>query len=72
MAGNPLEAMVLIGLGFRHLSVSGASFASIKKMIMSMKVEDVEDYVKILLKSSKVSVRSQLKAYADDHGIAID
>ena len=72
MAGNPLEAMALIGLGFRHLSVSGASFASVKKMIMSMKVEDVEDYVKILLKSSKVSVRSQLKAYADDHGIAID
>lgn len=72
MAGNPLEAMVLIGLGYRNLSVSGASFANIKKMIMSMKVEDVEDYVKSLLKSSKTSVRSQLKAYADDHAIAID
>ncbi|MBQ8481221.1 MAG: phosphoenolpyruvate--protein phosphotransferase [Alphaproteobacteria bacterium] len=72
MAGNPLEAMVLIGLGYRNLSVSGASYAKVKKMIMSMKEEDVEDYVKSLLKSPKNSIRQQLLAYAYDHGIAID
>ena len=72
MAGNPLEAMVLIGLGYRNLSVSGASYAKVKKMIMSMKEEDVADYVKSLLKSPKNSSRQQLLAYAYDHGIAID
>lgn len=72
MAGNPLEALALIGLGYRNLSVSGASYAAVKKMINSMNVEDVEDYIKILLKSSKTSVRSQLMAYAYDHTIAID
>ena len=72
MASNPLEAMALIGLGYRNLSVSGASYAGVKKMLGSMKVEDVEDYVKSLLKSSKTSVRSQLIAYAYDHTIAID
>lgn len=72
MAGNPLEAMVLIGLGYRNLSVSGASYAKVKKMIMSMKEEDVEDYVKSLLKSPKNSIRQQLLAYAYDHAIAID
>lgn len=72
MAGNPLEAMALIGLGYRNLSVSGASYAAVKKMINSMNVEDVEDYIKTILKSSKTSVRPQLTAYAYDHAIAID
>lgn len=72
MSSNPLEAMALIGLGYRNLSVSGARYAAIKKMIRSMKVEDVEDYVKTLMKSPKTSIRPQLMAYAYDHTIAID
>ena len=72
MASNPLEAMALIGLGYRNLSVSGASYARIKKMILSMSEEDVSDYVKSLLKSQKNSIRPQLSAYAFDHGIAIE
>lgn len=72
MASNPLEAMALIGLGYRNLSVSGASYAKVKKMIMSMKEVDVEDYIKSLLKSPKNSIRQQLLAYAYDHGIEID
>ena len=72
MASNPLEAMALIGLGYRNLSVSGASYANVKKMIMSMKNEDVADYVRSLLKSAKTSVRPQLLAYAYDHTIAIN
>lgn len=72
MAGNPIEAMALIGLGYRNLSVSGASYAKVKRMIMSMKEVDVEDYIKSLLKSPKNSIRTQLIAYAHDHGIEID
>ena len=71
MASNPLEAMALIGLGYRNLSVSGARYAEVKKMICSMRVEDVEDYVRVLLKSPKTSIRPQLMAYAYDHTIAI-
>lgn len=71
MASNPIEAMALIGLGYRNLSVAGARYAAIKKMICSMRVEDVEDYVKTLLKSPKTSIRPQLMAYAYDHTIAI-
>lgn len=72
MAGNPLEAMCLIGLGYQNLSVSGAAYANIKKMVMSMRYEDVADYIKSLLKSPKSSLRPQLTAYAYDHTIAID
>jgi phosphotransferase system enzyme I (PtsP) len=71
MAGNPLEAMALIGLGYRRLSMTGSAFASVKNMIRTLRVDDMTDYVQMLLKSSKRTVRPQLTAYAYDHGIAI-
>ena len=50
MASNPVEAMALIGLGYRNLSSSGASYGRVKSMIRSVNVEEVTDYVKTLLK----------------------
>ncbi len=71
MAGSPIEAMVLIGLGFRRLSMTGSAFGNVKKMIRTLRVQDITDYVQTLLKSPKRSLRPQLSAYAHDHGIAI-
>ena len=71
MAGNPIEALALIGLGFRNLSMSGSSIGRVKTMIRTLKVEDIEDYISILLKSNKRTLRPQLISYANDHGIEI-
>jgi len=71
MASNPIDAMALIGLGFRNLSVSSASYGKVKAMIRSMSAKDVEDYIESILSSSRQTVRPQLKAYAFDHGIEI-
>ena len=71
MASNPIEAMALIGLGFRNLSMSGSSFGRVKSMVRTMNVEDVEDYVHTLLKSQKKTLRPQLISYAYDHSIEI-
>ena len=71
MASNPIEALALIGLGFRNLSSSGSSFGRVKSMIRSMNVEEVSDYMQLLLNSSKKTLRPQLMAYAYDHGIEI-
>ncbi|MDR1026104.1 MAG: phosphoenolpyruvate--protein phosphotransferase [Lactobacillus sp.] len=71
MASNPIEAMVLIGLGYRNLSASGSSFGRVKSMIRSINVSEVSEYVQSLLKSSQKSLRPQLIAYAYDHGIEI-
>ncbi len=69
MAGNPIEAMALIGLGYKNLSMSGASFGRVKKMIRTMNAEHVSDYVISLLGSHKNTLRPQLNAYAYDHQI---
>ncbi len=71
MASNPVEAMALIGLGFRRLSVAGSAYGNVKNMIRTLSVQDITDYVQTLLKSPKRSLRPQLLAYAHDHGIAI-
>jgi len=71
MAANPIEALALIGIGYRNLSMSGASIGRVKSMVRSVKLEDIEDYMKTLLKSNRRTLRPQLISYANDHGIEI-
>ena len=71
MASNPIEAMVLIGLGYRRLSVAGSAYSNIKNMVRTLRVQDIADYVQVLLKSPKRTLRPQLLSYAVDHAIAI-
>lgn len=71
MASNPIEAMVLIGLGYRNLSISGASFGKVKRMIRSANTKDLADYIQTLLDFNQRTLRPQLIAYANDHGIEI-
>ena len=71
MASNPLDAMALIGLGFRNLSVSSASYGKVKAMIRSLSAKGIEDYLNNILSSSRKTLRPQLKSYACDHAIEI-
>ena len=71
MASNPIEAMVLLGLGYRNLSISGASFGRVKKMIRSANTEQLADYLNTVLDFNQRTLRPQLIAYANDHGIDI-
>ena len=71
MASNPIEALALIGLGYRDLSASGASFYKIKRMVRSVNTEQVADYMNNLLNTNARSLRSQISAYANDHHIEI-
>ena len=71
MAGRPLEAMTLIGLGFSSLSMTAGALPPVKAMIRSLKVGPLSSYLFRLIEAPDRSVREILKAYAADHGIAI-
>lgn len=71
MAGRPLEAMALIALGFRTLSMSSGGIGPVKTMLRSMTVETVRGYLEPLLDRPDHSLRHKLRAYALDHGIVI-
>lgn len=71
MARKPLDALALIGVGVRSLSVSASAIGPLKAMIRSMNLSEVTTYLHYLLGSSEPSVRHWLAAYAKDHDIAI-
>jgi phosphotransferase system, enzyme I, PtsP len=71
MAGNPIEAMVLIALGFRTLSMAGTAIGPVKMMIRSLDAASVADYIGEISARPDHSLRPKLEAYARDHAIAL-
>ncbi|MGC2855357.1 phosphoenolpyruvate--protein phosphotransferase [Novispirillum sp. DQ9] len=71
MAGRPLEALALIALGYRSLSMSASGIGPVKTMLRSADIATVRSYLEPLLDRPQHSVRSALKAFACDHGIAL-
>ena len=71
MAGRPLDAMALIGLGVRRLSMSPAAVGPVRAMIRSLAIEPVTSLAEELRRRSAASVRGELTAYARDHGVVI-
>lgn len=71
MAGNPLEAMTLVGLGFRTLSMSPLSVPPVKAMVLSLDTQGVRRYILSLLDSPDHSLRDKLRAFARDHGVLL-
>ena len=71
MAGKPLEAMALIGLGFRSISMAPASVGPVKAMVLSLDATDLWVRLQELLASTSTSVREELKSYAAEKGVQI-
>ena len=72
MAGRPIEAMTLIGLGMRSVSMSPASIGPVKAMILSLNAEKITALVDELLKDGSKDVRLQLQRFAENEGVEID
>ena len=71
MAGDPLEAMALIGLGFRQLSMAAPNVGPVKAMVRSVGVGRLAEYLEELRESCDHSLRTKLLAFARDHDIAL-
>ena len=71
MAGKPLEAMALIGLGFRSISMAPASVGPVKAMILSLDAENLRAKLDTLLEEGKTSVREDLKRFAAETGVQV-
>jgi phosphotransferase system enzyme I (PtsP) len=70
MAGRPLEAMALIGLGLTSLSMQAASIGPVKMLVRSLDTRSLKPFLQELCHSSS-GVRDALVAYADEHRVAI-
>lgn len=71
MAGRPLEAMALIGLGLRTLSMQPANIGPVKMMVRSLDTREVTQFVEKLCGRTDHSLRTRLAAFAAERGIVI-
>jgi phosphotransferase system, enzyme I, PtsP len=71
MAGNPLDAMMLIALGFRTLSLTAAALGSVKTMLRSLDASAFARYLDDIGDRPDHSLRGRLAAYARDHDVAL-
>lgn len=72
MAGRPIEAMALIGMGFRNISMPPATIGAVKSMIRSLAVAPLRKYLGTLYDLPDHSLREKLRAFSRDHGVIIE
>jgi phosphotransferase system enzyme I (PtsP) len=71
MAGRPIEAMALIGIGFRSLSMAPASIGPVKAMILSIDVGRLRKQLDKWMRSGTGSLRDQLRSFAESESVEI-
>ncbi|HWK39028.1 MAG TPA: phosphoenolpyruvate--protein phosphotransferase [Hyphomicrobium sp.] len=71
MAGRPIEAMALIALGFRSLSMAPASIGPVKSMILGLDTGRAAKLVDELVENGTANIREQLDCLAKSEGIDV-
>jgi phosphotransferase system enzyme I (PtsP) len=71
MAGKPVEAMALIGIGFRSISMAPAAVGPVKSMILGLDAGLLEDELLPLLDLPQHSLRPNLLRFAQEHNISL-
>jgi phosphotransferase system enzyme I (PtsP) len=71
IAGRSLEAMALVGLGLRILSMQPANIGPVKMMIRSIDTREVAEFVERLCGRTDHSLRTRLAAFAAERGVVL-
>jgi phosphotransferase system enzyme I (PtsP) len=71
IAGRPLEAMALVGLGITSLSMQASSIGPVKIMIRNLDTRELKPVLENLASGSERSARTELADFAASHGVPI-
>lgn len=73
LAGRPVSAMALIGLGYRSISMSPAAIGPVKAMLCELPVDALQARLAVALESDAGTgdVRGMLTGFAAKHGIPL-
>jgi phosphotransferase system enzyme I (PtsP) len=71
MGGKPTEAMALVALGLKRLSISPTSVGPVKRMIRSLDMEKLRSFLLTNINSAEHSIRDSLVQFARDHQIKL-
>ncbi|MBN9489350.1 MAG: phosphoenolpyruvate--protein phosphotransferase [Alphaproteobacteria bacterium] len=71
MAGRPVEALALLAIGVRTLSMSPAAIGPVKAMIRSLDLAEASAFISSALAQPDRPLRETLRLFAADHAIEI-
>lgn len=71
MAGRPVEALALLAIGVRTLSMSPGAIGPVKAMIRSLDINEAASFVTSALSQPDRPLRETLRLFAADHSIEI-
>ncbi len=73
IGGKPLEALALLAIGYRGLSMSAAAIGPVKAMVLATDLRLARTFIGNLLTepSSGLKLRDALRQFAEDQGIPI-
>jgi len=71
MAGRPVEALALLAVGVRTLSMTPGSIGPVKAMIRSLDLKEATDFVTSTLARPDRPLRETLRLFAADHAVEI-
>jgi phosphotransferase system, enzyme I, PtsP len=73
LAGRPISAMALLGVGYRTISMSPAAIGPVKSMLRELPLEELSRELGELLDGhcSEVDMRGFLKAFAERHDVPL-
>ncbi|HET6377032.1 MAG TPA: phosphoenolpyruvate--protein phosphotransferase [Methylocella sp.] len=73
IGGKPLEAMVLLAIGYRALSMSAASVGPVKAMVLATHLREAAEFVASLMEEGRggQSLRDKLRKFARAQGIPV-
>jgi len=72
MGGRRLEALALLGLGIRHLSITPAAVGPIKQLVRGLDLGEIGTQMKAWLSNPPPDMRAALRQWAEDHELDID
>jgi len=73
MGGKPLDALALIGIGYRNLSMSPASIGPVKAMLLGLDAGEAQAFIaeKLNGTSGADSIREDLRSFAEAKGVPL-
>jgi phosphotransferase system, enzyme I, PtsP len=73
LAGKPISAMALIGLGYRSISMSPASIGPVKAMLTELPLDELQAFFadNLMAPAQGLPMRALLQAFADDRSIPL-
>ena len=72
MGGRRLEALALLGLGYRRLSITPVSVGPIKELVRKVDLAEITAAMDGLLAGPPADMRAALRQWANERGIEVD